>query len=412
MYYGWVVVAVGALGMVASAPGQTAGVSVFTDDLIAATGLTRIQLAVAYLVGTGASGVLLPSAGRAIDRFGSRTVAVAASLGLAATVTGLSLVGSMPVVMGLVVMSVGFGCLRFTGQGLLTLASRTMISQWFERRRGLVTAVASVVFSFVLSISPVLLLALIEANGFRGAWRLVAVVLVAAAVVFALLFRDSAETSGLVIDGGGRRVGDPSVEVGSDYDLTRDQAVRDPRFWVVTVPVAALASTATALTFHIIDVGRELGLDESEVVRIFVPIAVVSVPVTLVAGWIVDRTSPIALAGAASGVQVLMYATVGYLDQPVAAGVAIVSWGAAQGSFAALTSAALPRLFGRRHLGAIGGAQIGVVVVASAVGPALFAVIEAATGSYRWALWCSAIVPVVGVVLAVGQRARPIEMRR
>lgn len=404
-------VVVGAVGMAASAPGQTAGVSVFTDDLIETTGLTRLQLAVAYLFGTGASGVMLPKAGRAIDRFGSRIVAVAAAVGLAATVTGLSLVGPMPVVVGMTVMSIGFGCLRFTGQGLLTLASRTMISQWFERRRGVVTASASVVFSFLLSISPALFLVLIEIDGYRWAWRLIALFLVGAAVLFAVFFRDSAETSGLMIDGGGRLEAGPTVQLGSDDDLTRGEAVRDPRFWAITLPVIALASTATALTFHIVDVGRELGLDETEMVRIFVPIAMVSVPVTLIAGWLVDRTSPLSLAGLASAVQIAMYLTVGHLDRPLAAGIAIVCWGVAQGCFAALTSAALPRLFGRRHLGAIGGVQMGVVVVASAVGPALFAVIESVTDSYRPALWASAVVPVAGVALSVVQIRRPVEMR-
>ena len=51
-YYGWVVLVVGTVGILASVPGQTAGVSVFTDDLIETTGLSRLQLANAYLIGT------------------------------------------------------------------------------------------------------------------------------------------------------------------------------------------------------------------------------------------------------------------------------------------------------------------------------------------------------------------------
>ncbi|MEM8747211.1 MAG: MFS transporter, partial [Actinomycetota bacterium] len=137
-YYGWIVLVAGTIGAVASVPGQTAGVSVFTDDLTDATGLTRLQLAIAYLVGTGTSGLLLGPGGRAIDRFGARVVSLAATLGLALTVTGLSFVGSMGIAAGFVAMSIGFGCLRFSGQGLLTLASRTMIAQWFDARRGLV----------------------------------------------------------------------------------------------------------------------------------------------------------------------------------------------------------------------------------------------------------------------------------
>ena len=167
------ILVVGTVGALASVPGQTAGVSVFTDDLSDTTGLTRLQLSIAYLVGTGSSGFLLGYGGRAIDRFGSRVVAFVATVGLAATTFSLSFVGPMSTALGLVVMSIGFGALRFSGQGLLTLSSRTMIAQWFDRRRGLVSSLSSAVVSFVFAAAPAMLLVLIEIDGFRTAWRLI-----------------------------------------------------------------------------------------------------------------------------------------------------------------------------------------------------------------------------------------------
>lgn len=404
-YYGWVVLAAGTIGIFASVPGQTAGVSVFTDHLTDATGLTRLQLSIAYLVGTGTSGFLLPIGGRAIDVRGSRVVAFGAVVGLAATVVALSLVGSMSLIVGMVVMSVGFGCLRFSGQGLLTLSSRTMISQWFDRRRGVVSSVSNAVMSFAFAASPAMLLALIDSHGWRTAWRLIAVVLVlVVGTTIVVLYRASPEGSGLVIDGGaaprsadGEQVPAP---IGSDDDLTRDQAVRDVRFWAATIPVVAMAATSTALTFHIIDFGAEQGLDEDRIVQIFVPIAVVSVPVTLIGGWLVDIVPPLVIAVAMSIAQLVMYFTVGYIDTPLFAVVAIAAWGVSQGCFAPLTSAALPRLFGRRHLGSISGAQMSAMVIGSAIGPALFALVKSTAGSYQAALWISALIPAAGLILA------------
>ncbi len=89
-FYGWWIVAVGTLGILASIPGQTMGVSVFTDHLIEVTGLSRLALANAYLIGTLASGLLLPLGGVLLDRFGARVLAVAACVGLAATLLFLS----------------------------------------------------------------------------------------------------------------------------------------------------------------------------------------------------------------------------------------------------------------------------------------------------------------------------------
>jgi MFS family permease len=412
-YYGWVAIVVGTIGMIASVPGQTVGVSVFTDDLADGTGLTRLQLSIAYLIGTGSSGLLLPRGGSAIDRYGSRVVAFAATIGLAMTLIGFSFVGPMNTIVGLVVMSIGFGFLRFTGQGLLTLSSRTMVSQWFERRRGIVTAVSNSFVSFSLAASPALLLLLIDVGGFRTAWRIMAVALVAVVgTIVVLFFRNSPETSGLLIDGGIDE-GHPHhgqfgvSRIGSDSDTTRDEAVRDVSFWVITIPVAAMSLTGTALTFHIIDFGAELGMTDDEVVRIFLPIAMVAVPLSLVAGWLVDVISPIFLAVAMSVAQIVMYLSVSHIDTTAGVVVATLGWGVSQGCFAPLTSAAIPRLFGRRHLGAISGVQMSTMVIGSAIGPALFAIIHSLSGSYETALWVCATMPVAALLLALGHHLHP-----
>ena len=409
IYYGWVVLVAGTIGMIASVPGQTAGVSVFTDDLTAGTGLSRLELSIAYLIGTGSSGFLLPRGGRAIDRHGARVVALGATVGLAGTLVGMSLVGPMNTVVGMAVMSVGFGFMRFSGQGLLTLSSRTMVAQWFDRRRGVVTSVSNAFVSFAFAGSPAALLAIVDVFGFRSAWRVIAVVLlVVMGAVVLVLYRDSPEASGLTIDGGAPPApGDAPAEIGTADDLTRGQAVRDLRFWAVGIPITSIAATSTALTFHIIDFGAELGLSDDRVVRIFVPIAFVSVPVTLLGGWLVDTMSPLVLTAVMCVAQLVMYLTVSHIDQTPFAVVAVAAWGVAQGCFAPLTSAALPRLFGRRHLGAIAGVQMSALVIGSAIGPALFAVVKSTADSYERALWLSALVPAAGLVVTA-MAARPL----
>ncbi len=412
-YYGWVILVVASLGVLASVPGQTAGVSVFTDDLTEATSLTSLHLAIAYMIGTGSSALLLPRGGRALDRFGSRRIALTAVFALATTLVGLSLVGRMSVWIGIPVMSVGFGCLRFSGQGLLTLSSRTMLSQWFEQRRGMVTSASNATMSFAFASAPAFLLVLIEIDGFRSAWRIMALILVTGvAGMIALFYRDGPESSGLLIDGGGRietaSVSSTDVEVetvpsvlGTDDDATRGEALADLRFWAVTIPVAALSSTATALTFHIVEYGAELGFTEAEIVRIFVPIAVFSVPTTLIGGVLVDRVRPMFLAAIMAVAQIVMYISMAFYDRPVLGAVAVAAWGISQGGFAPLTSAALPKLFGRRHLGAINGVQMSAMVMGSALGPALFALVQTITGSYKPALFLSVIFPAVALVAAL-----------
>jgi len=59
-FYGWYILAISTVGVIFSIPGQTMGFSVFTDVLISELELTRVQLSLAYCLGTVASGMTLP----------------------------------------------------------------------------------------------------------------------------------------------------------------------------------------------------------------------------------------------------------------------------------------------------------------------------------------------------------------
>ena len=171
IYYGWIVLFVGTLGIAASIPGQTMGVSVYTDNLLNALGLDRSQISLAYLIGTLSSGLFLPFVGRVLDQRGSRFVAVSASVSLAFFVFLMSksaLISDYFAqqfslqkmhVSFVVITLIYFGVRQF-GQGQLTLSSRTMIGLWFERRRGLAFGISGLVVSFAFGIAPWLLIRL------------------------------------------------------------------------------------------------------------------------------------------------------------------------------------------------------------------------------------------------------------
>jgi len=89
-FYGWPILAAGTLGVLMSIPGQTVGVSVFTDYLLESLELSRDQLSFAYMAGTIASSLLLPWAGRLYDRFGARVTAAGAGFCLALVLIAFS----------------------------------------------------------------------------------------------------------------------------------------------------------------------------------------------------------------------------------------------------------------------------------------------------------------------------------
>jgi MFS family permease len=411
-YYGWVILAVSTVGIVMSVPGQTMGVSVFTDSLLDATGLSRLELSNAYLAGTVLSGLLLPTGGRLADRFGVRSGVIFACVGLGLVLVFLSRVdrvadaasaGGVPAgVAAWACLAVGFTGIRFTGQGMLTLVSRTMLARWFERRRGLVSSLTGPVTSVAFAGAPLVLALWVERAGWRGAWLEMALVVGAGMGVLGwLLYRESPEDCGLVIDGG--------AETGADgapapapvrHDFTRGEALRTAGFWLVTLGIANHAMVGTGLAFHIVDIGAEAGLDRAAAVAIFLPIAMVSVPTGLAAGAAVDRFPMRYLMMAMMVGQAVMFGFAGHLDDPLTRAACIAGWGFSAGFYGPLTVAALPNFFGRTHLGAIQGVMMMCLVIASALGPSTLAAIKNAFGSYAPGLHLLALLPLFVFVAA------------
>ena len=68
-FYGYVIIFAGTIGVIMSAPGQTVGISVFTDFLIEDLKISRDNLSLAYLIGTLLSSLILTYAGKFYDKF-------------------------------------------------------------------------------------------------------------------------------------------------------------------------------------------------------------------------------------------------------------------------------------------------------------------------------------------------------
>src|SRR5258708_2860337 len=91
-YYGWVVVVVAALAMVATLPGRTHGLGLITERLMADMGLSRIDFAAINLWATLIGAAFCLPVGRLIDRLGTRVVLCVTLLCLAAVVILMTLV--------------------------------------------------------------------------------------------------------------------------------------------------------------------------------------------------------------------------------------------------------------------------------------------------------------------------------
>ena len=149
-FYGWVIVFAATIGSIFSIPGQTMGFSVFTDVLIDELGLSRVQLSLAYCLGTVASGLTLPWLGRVLDLWGERRMAVASVVATGLVLFYLASCGVISQTLGkafpaavaaFIVIALGFYMIRAAAQGVLSMTCRNVIGKWFNHQRGLALAI-------------------------------------------------------------------------------------------------------------------------------------------------------------------------------------------------------------------------------------------------------------------------------
>jgi len=413
-FYGWIIIFAGIVGIIMSIPGQTIGVSVFTDHLIDALDIGRVNLSTAYMAGTVISGFCIPYAGRMYDKYGVRPVAIIAGFLLGITLIYMSSITavvswfdgagilSYHPATTFILVTAGFFMLRFLGQGVLTMISRNMVMKWFEKRRGFANAILGISVSFGFSYSPRVMDMLIDNFTWQGAWEITGIIACVGFVIFAFVFfRDNPVKYGLIPDG--RRIvkkqeNDPNLPLLREYDLKEAKATYS--FWIFNLSLALHALYVTAFTFHIISVFSVKGYDHHSAITIFLPSSVVAVSFHFFGSWLTDHLKlKYFLLLQIFGMLLSMSALL-FLDLSVSfRWLLIAGNGILNGMFGVLSAVTWPRFFGLKHLGAISGYAMGWMVVGSAVGPFMFSLSYRATGQYDLATGVCIIAAITLFVL-------------
>ena len=412
-FYGWMSMIAGTIGVLCSIPGQTMGVSVFTNYLIDSLQLSRDALSSAYLIGTVASSIFLTYAGKIYDKFGARFTAMIAAFGMAVTLVLFSFsnllsesisnfidVGFSTVSFALI--SLLFFFLRFSGQGVLTLASRNMIMKWFDQRRGFANSISSAFQSFGFAVSPLFIALLITRFNWSIAYQILAV-LTFIFVIFAFLFyRDHPEECGLIPDG---KIIEPKQKSNPTFQTKKQYTLKEARntwvFWVFSLSLSFNAFFITGFTFNVISIFESCGFSEQKALSVFIPASIISI-ITAIAGNILSdyikmqKLLVVFLVGcllASLGVAILEY-TIGFY-------ILIIGTGIMGGLFSVLAAITWPRFYGRKHLGAISGLSMSLIVFTSALAPLFFSRIFTLTNSYRLAGYAGVVCVVVLLIFSL-----------
>jgi MFS family permease len=286
------------------------------------------------------------------------------------------------------------------------LVVNVTLSKWFVEKRGQVIGVAAMGVSLAGIVLSPLMTALIDAWGWRTAWRVMALGAAALIVPVSLLMRRAPEDYGLYPDGktAAQIAAGQGRAAGADYatSLTRREALRTPAFYMIVVAFGLFGLAVSVLLLQTIPFMTDAGY--SRTVAAFM-ITLISIPALVtkpVWGWFIDRSDPrrlAALAAAMNGASLLLIVFAVRAGNLPLVYTGFFLEGFGWGGLIPLQEVVWASFFGRRYLGAVRSAGLPFSIVLGAGGPLLASYYFDVAGDYTGAFLAVAALSFVSATL-------------
>lgn len=390
----WLMAPLAAVAMVATLPGRSHGLGLITEPMLQELGLERTTYGHINFWATLVGSLACWPVGRAIDRFGARKVAGWVLLLLGLTVVAMANVRGKADLFAYVLWT------RAIGQSALSVVSIVIIAKWFTRGGGPAMSVYGIMIGIGFAAAFGIATGWVKENGWREAWANVGWTAIGLAPVFWLLVRNPPPAVAV----------SPNDELQSTTltdGMTLNQALASGAFWMYAVATSlyGLAVSGTGLFNQ--SILEEFGFGFADYRTMLIT--------TSTAGLVGQAACGITLrfagVGKCLGAAMCGYAAALLLLPEVGTKVQLQScaglMGASGGAVSVVFFACWGAAFGRAHLGRIQGAAQMLTVLASALGPLLFAEIQSRTGSYAPAFWLLA-VSALGCALAAFVSRAPV----
>lgn len=402
-YYGWIIVALSAMGVFFSGPGQTYTISLFIDEYIKEFGWSRSTVSSIYSAATLLAGILLFLVGRLIDKYGQRKMVVIIGSMLALACFWNSLVSNM------VMLFIGFFLIRLFGQGSMTLLPNTLVPQWFIKYRGRAFSFMAI-GGFVSSAAfPIINAWLITTYDWTTTWTVWGILLLFIFVPIAYVFtRNKPEDIGLLPDDATvlKRTGQEIQE--DDTVLEENWTLKEARktlaFWLLLFIVAIPALVNTGLTFHLVSILGEGGIKPAVAALILSLMAIIGFPITFISGFILEKVKVNILLAIVFIGEIFMIIIIFFTDSIFMAILFGVVWGITGGLERITLAIVWPSYFGRKHIGSIKGVAMTMMVIGSAFGPLPFGVAFDMFHGYEEILLATLILPAAAAIAAISTK--------
>ncbi len=353
--------AAGVLLTFLSSFGQTFFISIFAGEIRLAFDLTHGEWGGIYMLGTGASAIVMVWAGGLTDRFRVRTLGPVVLVGLATAALAMAFNRAawlLPVVIF---------ALRFFGQGMTSHIAVVAMARWFVKTRGRALSIATLGFALGEALLPILFVALMTVVAWRNLWIAAAVICLMGVPVLAWLLGKERTPADFAETGGSTGM--------SGRHWTRGQALRNPLFWLIFPAILGPSAFNTAFFFHQVHFAEIKGWAHVDLVAMFPLYTLMAVGTMVLSGWLLDRLGTARLMPwyqipFAAGFLCFAFAT-----GPLMMFLGFVFLAMSTGANTTLPNAFWAEFYGTAHIGAIKAMAAAAMVLGSAIGPGLTGVL-------------------------------------
>ena len=382
VYYGWWMLA-GAVVSVAIASGVSFwSFGLYVEPTEQEFGWSRAEVSGGFSIALLMSGFAAPPIGNWVDRYGPRRlIIIGASL---TALTYLLLATTSELWQWYVYHSLN----AVFRQMMFFIPFQTLVSRWFDRRRGIAVGVLATGFSLGgFAVVPIWRL-VIDAVEWDGSFVVSGIVIAAVQVPLALfLLRDHPSDVGANVDGDRSRPA-TTARARALTGVTVREAMRTPLFWLIAFALMAFFYGMFGWMIHAVPYYESVGVSPGWAAALVSLAAGGGIVSRLCFGFLADRirsieAASVVLALFLGSAMVTLLATDGSVP-----GIAIflALWIVGSGGGPMIEPLLLTRSFGVAYFASILGVVAVIETSGQILSPAIAGAIFDATGSYDWAL--------------------------
>jgi MFS family permease len=365
--------------------GQTYLLALYVPYLIEEFSLQNAQISVYYMIATIASAFLLPQVGKYIDKM---------------SLVKYTLLTTAVFILAMLLMSfnrfwyllpVAFFGLRIAGQGLFSHISITSMSKYFVKGRGKAISMASLGHPFGQAALPIMVVGLINYFGWRQSLLINALIVLILVPMYLYFFID--EKKLVVYDASGNTAASEQKKEISQWEIMKTKS-----FWILAPNLFVLAFVVTGLFFYQFAIADFKGWTLEWMAVGLTFYAVAGSVAILFSGPLIDKYS---------ARQFFPYYLIPFLvaiifiwqiNDPLVIFPYMIMMGASAGIGNSIMSALQVELFGAGYIGKVRSIFASIMVLSSAIGPAVYGLIVDADYSFEVVFILSAVLMAAAIL--------------